>query len=162
MPTITLNTHDLPGPALNWAMAIAEGIPPERLTFWANTRAVVRRCDNGLAQRMDFDTNANQMNEIIEREQIATVPTGDANKWQAYIWDETKQDFDSWRFGSTALIAAARCWVARKLGPTVQVPCELVPAPSTPPVRVDPLPRSASECEFGDEEYQFRLHQAGL
>lgn len=25
-----------------------------------------------------------------------------------------------------------------------------------------PVPRSAAECEFGDAEYQWRLHQAGL
>lgn len=27
---------------------------------------------------------------------------------------------------------------------------------------LDPVPESAEECEFGDEEYQWRLRQAGL
>lgn len=30
------------------------------------------------------------------------------------------------------------------------------------PVFSEPVPESADECEFGDEEYQWRLWQAGL
>lgn len=63
---------------------------------------------------------------------------------------------------------------------------EVVPAEPVPPCRVcrlaghklqcllrtdgqlilsatrDPVPRSVDECEFGDEEYQWRLRQAGI
>lgn len=34
----------------------------------------------------------------------------------------------------------------------------LSPAPIPP----EPVPESADECEFGDEEYQWRLWDAGL
>jgi hypothetical protein len=34
--------------------------------------------------------------------------------------------------------------------------------PRRPARHADPVPESADECEFGDEEYQWRLWQAGL
>ena len=34
--------------------------------------------------------------------------------------------------------------------------------PYTQHVRLDPVPESVDECEFGQDEYQWRLRQAGL
>lgn len=56
---------------------------------------------------------------IIEREKITPEWTGE--DWMAYI----KHDDEF--FGPTPLIAAMRCYVASKLGDTVDVPDELCP-----------------------------------
>lgn len=57
---------------------------------------------------------------IIEREMIELVPHTDA------LWDAMYRDQHIPNDGPTPLIAAMRCYVARKLGDEVDVPNDLV------------------------------------
>ena len=101
-----MKTNDLIGPALDWAVSVAEldtedGLPPQPYsTDWAQ---------GGL---------------IIEREGIAL------QRWLDYGWLA-----DTWNFkfatghsqGPTPLIAAMRYYVASKLGFEIDIPEELNP-----------------------------------
>ena len=76
-----------------------------------------------------YTTNWSLMGPIIEREmiQLSTIYIiGISNdKWGAFLDDG--QDFvQSMLGGPTLLIAAARCYVASKLGDEVEVPEELL------------------------------------
>jgi len=74
---------------------------------------------------LDYTTNWSQMGPIIEREGI-TASKEDGN-WNAYFRDNLFEEDGSehWSVGQTPLIAAARCYVASKLGDEVEVPEEL-------------------------------------
>lgn len=61
---------------------------------------------------------------IIEREGIAVVPM--AEGWEAQFEPDTQSGLLFLHHGPTPLIAAMRCYVASKLGDTVEVPEELV------------------------------------
>lgn len=64
---------------------------------------------------------------IIERERIAVrAYDHDAQAWSAELSISTTQARPSFRTGRTPLIAAMRCYVASKLGDTVDVPEELL------------------------------------
>jgi hypothetical protein len=65
-----------------------------------------------------FTTDPAQMQPIMEREEIALSPPGGTAWWQA-------QKNGYLLHGPTMLIAAARCYVASKLGETAEVPQEL-------------------------------------
>lgn len=67
-------------------------------------------------------TDWSQGGPIIEREKIKTDPR--AGSWTATIWNEAMTQNPA--FGPTPLIAAMRCFVASKLGDTVEVPEELL------------------------------------
>lgn len=69
--------------------------------------------------RFSPSTDPSQIWPIIDREEIAVVPTGDASKWKAYTWNKETQDFTDIAYGQTSLIAAARCFVELKLGKEV-------------------------------------------
>jgi hypothetical protein len=69
-------------------------------------------------------TNWSQMGPIIEREEIAIVPM--AEGWEAQFEPSDSQSDTFLAYGPTPLIAAARCYVASKLGEEVEVPEELV------------------------------------
>jgi hypothetical protein len=57
---------------------------------------------------------------IIEREKIAVWHRGDEWPWRAQ-----QSDTSHLKGGTTPLIAAMRCYVASKLGDTVDIPEEL-------------------------------------
>lgn len=103
-----IKTSELTGAALDWAVAVCEGVDPEaaRLFF-----------DGGYYH---YSTNWAQGGPIIERESIALLPSGDwgAVKNLAFLTPT--------HHGSTPLIAAMRCYVASKLGDEVDVPNELI------------------------------------
>ena len=71
-------------------------------------------------------TDWSQGGPIIEQKQIYIHPTGDANKWESYVWnaDPGIEHFAFKQFGST-LVAAMRCYVASELGDEVEVPDSL-------------------------------------
>lgn len=119
----TINTSNLTGAALDWAVAKCEGRDYTRLdgSGWTTD------CFNP-------STDWAQGGPIIEREGIdlyCNVPTNMAHEdpsWRG-----------SWRakycrcgfgtemsYGPTPLIAAMRCYVASKLGEEVEVPDELI------------------------------------
>lgn len=77
---------------------------------------------------LDYTADWSQMGPIIERETISVVhrhrrpPHPEGDRWNAIILSNNKRGW----YGPTPLIAAARCFVASKLGDEVEVPEELV------------------------------------
>jgi Protein of unknown function (DUF2591) len=123
-----INTADLTGRALDWAVAKAEGLLDRPDTFpriapvtlQANGRLTQWHRDEDYSPSEDWGLGG----EIIEREGINLVQNYDTKVWLAGVHG---------RYGifhhpsPTGLIAAMRCHVARKLGPVVHVPCEVAP-----------------------------------
>lgn len=97
------------GPALDWMVAKAAGYSLNTLDLLYDIKSY---------EKFNPSTNWSIGGAIIEREKIGIGFISDLNKWEAgYIYpDQT---------GDTPLIAAMRCYVASKLGETVEVPEEL-------------------------------------
>lgn len=78
--------------------------------------------------KFQYTTDPAQMWPIIEREEIGTrrnVPCSKGREWEASPSPTAKGAGGAWGYGPTSLIAAARCYVASKLGENVEVPEEL-------------------------------------
>jgi len=112
-----MQTSELEGAALDWAVAKCEGLEEETLDplTWAHT-AHPSGC-------YSFSTNWAIGGPIIERH-IFRLEDEDGieereDRWVAEFGASTQ-------YGPTALIAAMRCYVASKLGYTVEVPEELL------------------------------------
>lgn len=110
-----INTQDLTGPALDWAVAIVFN-PGHEWGEWKPS------------------ANWSQGGPIIEREQI-TLRHSENNNWIAEWWADNSgmakkpaQRFchNRYKVGPTPLIAAMRCYVGSKLGDEVDVPDELI------------------------------------
>ena len=128
--SVKIKTSDLTGVALDWAVDQIEGLyaeyleryqyrlkhnpdgmnPPTKLDY----RAFVQ------ARSLNYHRSWAQMGPIIEREGICIVVGMTIYDWWAYIGEET----DKIRADSP-LIAAARCYVASKLGVELEIPEEL-------------------------------------
>jgi hypothetical protein len=102
-----IKTSELTGAALDWAVAKCEGIYFENLEEFEMYAG-------------DYSTDPSQAYPIIEREKIATDPDADDGQWAA-----STRDAPCYWVGPTPLVAAMRCYVASKLGDTVDVPDEL-------------------------------------
>jgi hypothetical protein len=103
-----INTSTLIGPALDWAVAKAEGLAVSEIaTKWRNEHAPHA-----------YSTDPALAYPIIEREKITT---SDALEAWAAGYNGTLSVF-----GPTLLIAAMRCYVARKLGETIDIPDWLI------------------------------------
>lgn len=120
-----VKTKDLKGAALDWAVAKCEDAlgyyvqPNEKR---GTTKWEVLPCTRR------YSTNWIHGGPIIDREKIAIRPhLHDTQHWSA---DKPLTDFSgrlsSFSTGDTALIAAMRCYVSKKLGETVDIPKELV------------------------------------
>lgn len=105
-----MKTSDLIGPALDWAVAKAEGLPV-RAPDW----------NNRFIDAYNYSTDWAKGGPIIEREWIALLPPRHPSTapWRAYIAMNDEYE------GPTPLIAAMRCFVASKLGDEVEIPNEL-------------------------------------
>ena len=126
-----IKTADLIGPALDWAVAKAEGLNP-------NSDPKVRRQYvgySGFAEANGFgyaikhySTDWSQGGPIIERERIALrAHDHDVQEWSAEPSINTVQTrLSSFSTGPTPLVAACRCFVAARLGDEVDIPDELV------------------------------------
>ena len=90
--------------ALDWAVASAEG------AVWAVWRFKERHTDG----EMNYSTSWAQGGPIIEQERMELAHDGFV--WWARI--RADEDFS----GHTPLVAAMRCFVASKLGDTIEVP----------------------------------------
>lgn len=73
-------------------------------------------------QTLRYSTNWVHVGPIIEREKIELVPSVDGKYWYAESLDRKART----EMQPTPLIAAMRCYVASKLGNTVEVPDELI------------------------------------
>ena len=94
-------TSDLTGPALDWAVEIAEKMHVSQVSFQPST-------------------DWSQGGPIIEREKIGVWPSESiSGQWGARMLNTYIM------YGPTPLIAAMRCFVASKLGDEVEVPEEL-------------------------------------
>ena len=111
-----VETKQLTGAALDWAVAQCEGIELYGAADFKEQRLHVADLGGNYLYR--WSQNWAQGGPIIEREgmQIQTF----MDKWLASIPKPFVQ-----RDGPTPLIAAMRCYVASKLGDTVELPEEL-------------------------------------
>ena len=134
---IKIQTRDLTGLALDWAVAKCEGLldPRERfgkmlpavvidMKYWTDRNPIVRvnPCPD-VYYRAEYDPSTNWEfgGPIIEREKLDLFCSG--NMWDASTGDRGNNDIQS---GPTPLIAAMRCYVANKLGNDIEIPKELV------------------------------------
>ena len=136
---VEVKTSDLIYEALDWAVVMCLGFTPakrEKRNWGYETvpapelvfsRILTSKDNpgNSVYQRnLGFSTDWSQGGPIIEMEQISTC-------WGGTIWVATrfnKKYEGTWyghQYGPTPLIAAMRCYVASKLGDTVEIPKEL-------------------------------------
>jgi hypothetical protein len=138
--TTKINTTDLEGCLLDWAVAKAEGATDLRElvvgehSFWVYT--LPENSDdvpNGMQYlvNVEYSTDWAQAGPIIDREDIAISPLPDG-LWRAYIPKGTRvlngREIFNWHLKLTGygpLIAAMRCFVASKLGAEVEIPVKL-------------------------------------
>jgi hypothetical protein len=99
----SIKVSELTGNALNWAVQHAEGL-------------------TGILAPVDYCGKWEFGGPIIERE-IAKIERFSDALWEATAYTKNAQDIA--QDGQTPLIAAMRCYVASKLGDTVQVPEEV-------------------------------------
>lgn len=111
-----VKTRDLTGTALNWAVAQLE--KPQLSQAISNTAAL--RHGGVYAPSTDWA----QGGPIIEREWISVWHVG--THLGATAWKADQGGLFYSGVSSTPLIAAMRCYVASKLGETVDIPDELL------------------------------------
>lgn len=104
-----MKTSELSGVQLDWAVAVAEGLPFKGM--------VVDEELNPLRYHNDWKSAG----PIIEREAINTEWTGIPNAQ----WFASMESEDLEAHGPTPLVAAMRCYVASKLGEEVDLPVEV-------------------------------------
>ena len=112
-----IQTSELTGAALDWAVAKCEGAyAPSVETDIDGTKRI-----NYGGMYPEWSTEWAQGGPIIEREGIATdfdKPNG--------IWCASDNADPIAYYGPTFLVAGLRCYVASKLGDTVDIPEELL------------------------------------
>ena len=122
----TIKTSELTGAALDWAVGyircfhLVDGKP-------ILARDLMKRAiENGMASP---STDWAQGGPIIEREGISLAcrPKDARGLWCAVLGPNRFLSPDFECYGPTLLIAAMRCYVASKLGDTVEIPEELAP-----------------------------------
>jgi hypothetical protein len=113
-----MKTSELTGAALDWAVAKCEGDNSVASCYYSDDN--VPLCLEEAPEPLwEPSTDWAQGGPIIEREMIELVPQSPAS-WDAmYRGQHIPYD------GPTPLIAAMRCYVASKLGDTVEIPDEL-------------------------------------
>lgn len=124
-----MKTSELTGPALDWAVAKAEGGTDlwydTVATWWIKIDGKDRALSKGWAQSFTPSTSWSQGGLIIERENIELSPPFTSEDGQEFLgWHGSIHNKAS-QLGPTPLIAAMRCYVASKLGDEVDVPKEL-------------------------------------
>jgi hypothetical protein len=100
-----METNELTGAALDWAVAQCEGF------------SVRDGFDDNCPE---YSTDWSQGGPIIEREMIELIPQTSA------LWDAMYRGQHIPNDGPTPLIAAMRCYVAYKMGDELDVPQELM------------------------------------
>lgn len=123
----TIKTSELIGAALDWSVARCEGKRLPKYQIPGTPCAI--NVSPGGHDTYQPSTDWSQGGPIIEMEKISVAEVGRSADdaiaphpecWAAHI------DGAYCRYGPTPLIAAMRCYVASKLGDTVNVPEELL------------------------------------
>lgn len=123
MLVVEIKTNKLISPALDYAVAKCEGYE-----YNAKSGLLYKFAEPHF--RKLYSTDWSQSGPIIERELIRVIaPTVRGVDWIARIKRGSHSSMNGWfeETGPTPLIAAMRCYVASKLGGTVQIPRELAP-----------------------------------
>jgi hypothetical protein len=116
----SIKVSELTGNALNWAVAICEGYNVK--DFCPHDQHFRDDDDCWFSPADDWA----QGGPIIERELICLECQFDANEWHVWTPAPDQATGEARAGGETPLIAAMRCYVASKLGDTVQVPEEVL------------------------------------
>ena len=124
-----VKTEDLIGPALDWAVAVEEGLTEENA--WT-TLEIFKAVRAGGGYR--YSTDWSQGGPIIEREHIGIERhrLDGPRQWAACDWHSvvvqgyTCLERSKYIHGPTPLIAAMHCFVASRLGDEVEIPDELM------------------------------------
>jgi hypothetical protein len=110
-----MKTSELSGAALDWAVTKCEGFDHE-----------VTSSEWGM---WGWATDWAQGGPNIERESIyisrELSSFTNALEWAAWTPAPIRDEAESFGYGPTPLIAAMRCYVASKLGDTIEIPNEL-------------------------------------
>jgi hypothetical protein len=123
-----MKTSELTGAALDWAVAKCE-----RVDDYILYESFMTRWGDDEGDTYQYSTDWAQGGPIIEREEITLEHLYGAGDAGADVWVATLTCEDK-KFGGvecfeeqgpTPLIAAMRCYVASKLGDTVDIPEEL-------------------------------------
>lgn len=127
----TVKTCELEGAALDWVVALCEGVAMRKEEVALEVQAMLK----GRLEDFHPSTDWSQAGPIIERELLEVSPhfqsssqTNDwkgAWHWVVYVLGPNNLDESHEQHGPTPLIAAMRCYVALKLGQEVQVPEDL-------------------------------------
>lgn len=121
-----IKTSELTGAALDWAVAKCEG-HDQFAQYTPHLRVYHQRTDSLSSYTVTFcpSTDWTRGGPLIERERIDVMFEGP--EWYAYMRYEAADGYNrTLQYdGPTPLIAAMRCYVASKLGDTVEVPDEL-------------------------------------
>ncbi len=117
---IEMKTAQLIGPALDWAVAKAEGYDEGWLLRQMNNPNPATRAIPA------YSTDWGQGGPLIDKYKIDLFPTDPVMPKAVITPNLSEPHFYFRQFGPTPLIAAMRCLVASKLGDTVQIPSELI------------------------------------
>ena len=127
-------TKDLIGPALNWAVGVANGTPGLHLTHKPGKVCVYGTIKMPSGEMLDWpvqpSTDREQGGYITEREKISCIHATDGRDaldkmWFAYSNQSHEGALMKCFYGPTPLIAAMRCYVYNNIGEYVDVPDEL-------------------------------------
>ena len=107
-----MKTSELKGAALDWAVQQCEGTRKDIDFLW-------------WTEDYTPSTDWAQGGPIIEREGINLDNYAKNPQWSAWTPAPDQATGEAQAYGPTPLIAAMRCYVASKLGDTVDVPKEI-------------------------------------
>ena len=119
-----INTQDLTGPAIDWAVAKCEGREPRAIRSTLNGQISIYTMRGVGLGHEPFAPSSNWAHggPIIELNRIELIVNMDGD----WVTSHSYAGRPAVRVtGPTALIAAMRCYVARKLGDEVDIPEEL-------------------------------------
>lgn len=116
------NVKDLQGAALDYAVAVCEGDASQGLTA-GGTKLAALIDVGGVWCKFEPSTNWAQGGPIIEREGI-TVSKTRHGFWESHL--RTYDSKEAYQFDNSPLIAGMRCYIASKVGETIEIPNELI------------------------------------
>jgi hypothetical protein len=112
---------------LDYLVSLCEGATNLRYdtvaTWWVDLNGEPKALSSGWGKSQSWhpSTNWSQGGPIIDKDEIDTVKVG-VKQWRGRIEGGNPVS----GYGPTILIAAMRCYVASKLGDTVDIPDELI------------------------------------